>query len=105
MYFYRVVAQNEKGAARSEQTFRILGLVSELPADGRRWEMVSPPNKDGAEPESLTAEGGEIQAAEGGGAMTFVADGPMPAEGNTEGNRAPEPTQVLSSRSSTGWVS
>jgi DNA-binding beta-propeller fold protein YncE len=104
-YFYRVVAKNEKGEARSEQTFTILGLVSELPADNRAWEMVSPPNKDGAEPESLTAEGGEIQAAEGGGAMTFVADGPMPAEGNTEGNRAPEPTQVLSSRSSTGWVS
>jgi hypothetical protein len=105
-YYFRVVAESAKGkVASGEQTFTIMGLLSALPADGRGWELVSPPDKDGAEPDSLTGEGGVIQASQDGGAITYVADGPMPASGETEGSRSPEPTQVLSTRGAEGWTS
>lgn len=105
-YYYRVVAESEAGSVESaEGTFTVFGLLSTLPGDGRGWELVSPPNKDGAEPDSLTGEGGTVQASENGAAMTFVADGPMPAGGNVEGSRSPEPTQVLSARGKDEWSS
>jgi len=104
-YHYRVVAEDSFGSARSaEQTFTILVTASGLP-DGRAWEMVSPANKDGAEPEPLTKEGGVIQASESGEAITYVADGPIPAGYEPEGNRNPEYTQVLSTRGPDGWIS
>lgn len=104
-YHYRVVAENAFGTVRSaEQTFTILGSLGGLP-DGRAWEMVSPPNKDGAEPEALTREGGTIRASVDGRAITYVADGAMPAEAEPEGNRVPEPTQILSVRESGRWLS
>ena len=107
VYYYRVVAENGFGTIHSvENTFTILLPVSGLP-DGRRWEMVSPPEKDGNEPESLTNEGGLIQAAESGDAITYTANGPMPAKDEPGGSRSPEPTQVLSTRRSEaeGWSS
>ena len=52
--------------------------------------MVSPVKKNGAEPEALTKEGGLIQASANGEAITYVADGPMPAEGEVESARNPE---------------
>jgi DNA-binding beta-propeller fold protein YncE len=104
-YHYRVVASNEFGTVRSaEQTFTILASASGLP-DARAWEMVSPPKKNGAEPESLSAAGGVIQASTSGNAIAYIGDGPMPAEGVQEGNRAPEYTQVLSARGSKAWTS
>ena len=107
LYHYRVVATNEFGTTDSaEGTFTILASASKLP-DGREWELVSPPNKDGAEPESITREGGVIQASAGGEAITYVADGPMPAEAEPEGARGPEFTQVISTRDpeKDEWVS
>ncbi len=104
-YRYRVIAENKFGTVTSsEQTFAILVLLSGLP-DGRGWEMVSPPEKDGAEPEAITKEGGVIQASEDGRSISFVADGPMPAKDEPEGNRSPELTQILSIRGSQGWLS
>jgi DNA-binding beta-propeller fold protein YncE len=104
-YHYRVIAENSFDTTESaEQTFDIVSFTSALP-DGRAWEMVSPPNKGGAEPEALTNEGGRIQAAQDGGAITYVADGPMPAGSEPEGVRSPEYTQILSTRSSHGWSS
>jgi DNA-binding beta-propeller fold protein YncE len=101
-YRYRVVAENENGKVDSaEQTFSIAASLGLLP-DGRAWEMVSPPNKDGAEPEAPTAEGGTIQAAANGDAITYVGDGPMPAESEPEGARGPELTQILSVRTREG---
>src|ERR1019366_2518505 len=92
-YHYRVVAENQFGTVTSsEQTFTILALLSGLP-DGRGWEMVSPSEKDGAEPEAITKEGGVIQASEDGHSISFVADGPMPAKDEPEGSRSPELTQ------------
>jgi len=104
-YHYRVVASNSFGSVESaEKTFTIAAALAELP-DGRQWELVSPPNKDGAEPEAITKEGGQIQAAAKGGAISYVSDGPIPADGEPEGNRNLEYTQVISVRSSSGWSS
>jgi hypothetical protein len=104
-YYYRVVAENEHGkTAGAEQTLAVLATVAGLP-DGRAWELVSPPDKDGAEPEALTREGGVIQAAENGSAITYVADGPMPAGEGVEGNRDPEYPQIFSTRGAKGWSS
>ena len=105
IYHYRVTAEGSGVVVHSgEQTFTVVASSGILP-DGRAWEMVSPPNKDGAEPEALTREGGTIQAAVNGNAITYVADGPMPAGVAPEGNRNPEPTQVLSIRGPGGWQS
>ena len=104
-YSYRIVAENTHGRVEGgEQTFTILSSLGVLP-DGRGWELVSPPNKAGAEPEAIRREGGLIEASPEGNAITYAADGPMPAEASPEGNRNPEPTQVLSVRGGEGWSS
>jgi hypothetical protein len=98
IYQYRLVAENHSGEAHSaEQTLAVNAPLGVLP-DGRAWEMVSPAKKGGAEPEALTKEGGLIQASANGDAITYVADGPMPADGEVESVRNPEFTQVLSTR-------
>jgi DNA-binding beta-propeller fold protein YncE len=97
-YYYRVVAENADGKARSpEQTFTEIASLGLLP-DGRAWEMVSPPDKAGAEPEAIRRAGGTIQASANGDALTYAADGPMPAGTEVEGNRGPEVNQILSTR-------
>ena len=103
-YFYRVLASNGLGEAEGEEW---LGTIQTLPsslgllADGRAWELVSPAEKDGAGIEPLSKEGGLIQAAGDGEAVTYVANGPVVAEPG--GNRSPEATQVFSTRSAAGW--
>jgi hypothetical protein len=105
-YYYRLLAKNADGSAEGEQR---LGTITTLPssqptlADGRAWELVSPPDKDGAGIEAIAREGSLIQAAANGDAITYVASGPVVAE--PQGNRSPEPTQVLSTRSQAGWSS
>ena len=103
-YHYRVIAANLHGTASAEHTFTIVSSLGALP-DGRAWEMVSPPNKDGFEPEPIVGQGGTIQAARDGNAISYVSDGPIPAEGSPEGNRTPEETQILSARGPAGWSS
>jgi hypothetical protein len=104
LYHYRVVATNALGKVESaEKTFSITSTAPVL-LDGRAWEMVSPPNKDGLEPEALLEGGAAIEASRDGSAISYVADGPFP-EGAPEGNRAPEPAQILSTRGSTQWSS
>jgi hypothetical protein len=104
VYHYRVVAESSLGTATSqERTFAIPAGLEGLP-DGREWELVSPPNKNGAEPEAITAEGGAIRAAEAGGAITYVSNGPFAGE-EPEGNQSPEFTQILSVRGPEGWSS
>jgi DNA-binding beta-propeller fold protein YncE len=98
IYHYRVVATNSHGIVDgAEQTFTVLASLGTLP-DGRAWELVSPPEKAGAEPEPIRHEGGLIEAAANGDAITYTADGPIPAGVEPEGNRNPETTQVFSSR-------
>jgi hypothetical protein len=103
LYHYRVLATNtaHETFESTDQTFTTqtanTGLV--LP-DGRQWELVSPPDKGGAKIEPIPAEGGVIQAAEGGGAVTYVANFAVGA--GVQGNPAPSLTQLLSARDAAG---
>ena len=105
-YYYRLVAANALGEAQqaaSLQSFNTLPSAEAVLADARAWELVSPPEKDGAGIEPLAKEGGLIQASGDGNAITYVATGPV--VGEPAGNRAPEPTQVVSVRTGEGWRS
>jgi hypothetical protein len=72
-------------------------------ADGRQYELVSPPEKHGAYIEGIGIGGGLVQASEGGDAFGYVVQGTITED--AEGNRSPEPQQVLSTRSPSGWSS
>jgi hypothetical protein len=102
-YHFRVVATNSAHEVvyGKDRTFTTTSSGDEftLP-DNRAWEMVSPPDKHGAGIEPLTDEGGEIQAAADGSAITYVATGPV--TGEPAGNRAPELSQVYSKRMEPG---
>jgi hypothetical protein len=100
-YHYRVLATNSFGTTIGEErTFTTQSGAPLALLDGRGWEQVSPTRKNGAGFESITKEGGLIQAAEDGSAITYVATAPDEAE--PEGNRSPEFTQILSSRGPNG---
>ncbi len=104
IYHYRLVAENASGTTDSEEgTFSIVAGAEGL-LDGRKWELVSPPHKNGAEPEAITKEGGVIEAAQEGGAITYVSNGPFAGE-EPEGNPSPDFTQILSIRGPEGWFS
>ena len=106
-YFYRVLAANEDGSAQSPESgetfFTTLPSAEGVLADHREWELVSPPEKHGASVEPISREGALIQAAADGGAITWAAS--TPVGGEAQGNRTPEPVQVLSSRGSEEWSS
>jgi DNA-binding beta-propeller fold protein YncE len=96
LYYYRVVAESPRGKVQSAlQTFTVVATLGALP-DARGWELVSPPEEDGAEAEPITKEGGLIEAAASGDAITYVTDGPT--EADPEGSRSSERTQLLSTR-------
>jgi hypothetical protein len=111
-YHYRVVALSEASPGRFEefdaadQTFTTqrAGEALELP-DGREWEMVTPPQKQGALFLPLDAEGeyddGIIQASVAGGAIADLASQPSEPEPPGYSNTV----SVLSTRGSTGWSS
>jgi hypothetical protein len=104
-YHFRAVATNSLGSTDGEAgsfTTQSTASVFTLP-DDRVWEMVSPPNKDGAEIENLhSKEGGDIQASENGEAITYLSSAPI--EANPPGN--PIESQVFSRRSTAGgWTS
>lgn len=101
-YHYRLVAESALGmVAGEDRTFITQTPTSSagLP-DGRAWEMVTPPNKQGS---SLRAIGGPIliQAAADGSAITYDATGPT--EATPPGDRSPENVQIFSRRGPTGW--
>jgi len=110
-YYYRVLAVNSDGEGEGEQaleSFTTLPSPSDLLADNRSWELVSPPEKYGAliYPIAGTTENGGpasgvIEAAKDGGAITYAANAPI-GEG-VAGNRALEATQVISTRTASGW--
>ncbi len=111
-YHFVAVAVSEPAGKRvevvspEEASFKTLPantLESVLP-DGRAWELVSPTNKRGAAVEPLSHEGGLIQAAANGRALTFIAAAPV-GEEEPAGNRAPEPTQLIAARGAAGsWT-
>jgi DNA-binding beta-propeller fold protein YncE len=101
-YYYRIVAKNGHGeVASGEATFTTQPAAETfaLP-DHRAWELVSSPTMNGAGIESITEEGGVIQASEDGTKITYVAT--APDEPRPEGNRGPEFTQILSERIANG---
>jgi DNA-binding beta-propeller fold protein YncE len=107
-YHYRVIAQNANGASagaeQSEQLFTTLPSADATLLDHRSWELVSPVEKHGQTIEAISREGADIQAAVDGDAIAWSASGPV--TGDAQGDRSPEPEQVLSTRSPTeGWSS
>ena len=102
-YGFRVIAVNALGTSDgAEQSFttQFVGGEFGLP-DGRLWEMVTPPEKHGSDLIGVGNEqGADIQAAAEGGAITYGATSPFAT--NPAGSRAPEVTQVFSTRTAPG---
>jgi len=106
VYHYRIVAHNLAGgephtATGEEKVFTTQAAGGEfaLP-DGRGWELVSPPDKHGAQLLWIGA-GRVIQAAAGGGALTYLAN--APTEAQPQGYTTS--VQILSTRGQNGWSS
>jgi hypothetical protein len=106
-YYYRLVLTSGKGqttkptAAPYPFFHTAQASGGALLPDGRGWEMVSPPDKNGggiAEPESI-AEGGTLQAAAQGGLATYSS-----ASSFAGGAGAPPASQYISTRTSSGWA-
>ena len=90
-YHYRVAARNALNEAGgyvlgADRTFTTQGDEPPLPADGRAWEMVSPPQKHGGSLEPIRKEGGAIQAAADGSGIAYVATAPV--DERPEGSRS-----------------
>jgi hypothetical protein len=107
-YRYRVVASNSPpiGGKTTSATFTLatqpLGVGDELP-DARVWEMVSPIDKNGGQidPPGTLAGGGVLQAAAGGGAITYSSGASFGA--GAQG--AAPASQYVSARDANGnWV-
>lgn len=111
-YWYRVVAKNGEGATPSCETPGSCESFTTQPAggeaglpDGRSWELVSPAVKDGGLIGPITEGGGPIQAAEDGGAITYLSVGPTKS-GLEEPEGNGNDTQILSVRDKDGgWSS
>ncbi|HUH80623.1 MAG TPA: hypothetical protein VLZ06_04785 [Solirubrobacteraceae bacterium] len=110
-YFYRAVAVSQlrvEGVtqpvlfAGPQQSFttQTASTTFALP-DGRAWEMVSPPQKNGTliTTAKTYEQGAVIEAAPAGGALTYVAS--SPSESAPAG--FVEETQLLSRRAPQGW--
>jgi hypothetical protein len=101
-YHFRLVAENALGAdAGPDQTFTTSSNESRALLDGRAWEQVSPPDKHGVALEGITAEGGLIEAAADGSAITYIAHAPLTEK--PAGNRSVAVSQELAQRSESGW--
>ncbi len=112
-YHYRIVATNAKspaGVPGPDQTFTTQSSATEstLP-DGRAYELVTPPEKQGAYFYALApfygtgqAEGRAIQASAAGNAIADMAAQPVEAEPQGYGERD---VAVLSTRGPDGWSS
>lgn len=105
-YHYRLVAENvlAEGAEAilgEDLAFTTQGASALALPDGRKWELVSPPNKFGA---NLFGSGsaGDVQASTTGDAITYVAN--AATEPNPPANFE-SIVQVLSTRGSHSWSS
>jgi hypothetical protein len=107
-YYYRAVAVSELNEGETPtpfygpiHTFTTQPAAGFAHPDARQWELVSPPDKHGGQLEGDNQSESALQAAAGGGAVTYVAAGPT--EPQPQGFQ--ELMQVLSSRTPSGWVS
>jgi hypothetical protein len=104
-YHYRLVAGSVIGTTDGpDATFTTESVGGPLTLlDGRQWELVSPPEKHGAGIIPERFEGAVIQAADDGSGLVYLSQNPI--ESKPEGNRAPEPTQILARRlPGGGWA-
>jgi WD40-like Beta Propeller Repeat len=111
VYHYRAVAVSELAPGVFEafdgpdQSFTTQGVGSgSTLLDGRKWEMVSPPDKRGAQIYAIgqySGEGPLIQASAAGDALTYVVDAPTENEPAGYSNLL----QVFSTRGAAGWGS
>ena len=106
VYHYRVVGASAIEAGKveafdgSENTFSTQTAGTFSLIDGRGWEMVSPPAKEGALV-IWPGEPGMFQAAAGGGAFTYLTN--VPTEpGCSLG--IPTSSRCLSTRGANGWA-
>jgi len=102
-YHYRVVAQNDEGTTEGPDRLFMTqsGDLGFQLADGRAWEMVSPPDKHGGR--LVGSTWGLIQASANGDSIAFLSKGSIEAE--LEGSRSPEASTVLARRGAEGWRS
>jgi hypothetical protein len=102
VYHFRVVAVNaaHETFESEDQTFTTQqnGEAFSL-LDGRRYEMVSPPEKQGALISAISEQNGLVEAAADGGAVTYVSN--VPTETGSVGFA--DTVQNLSTRGSAGW--
>ena len=110
LYHFRVVAVSEPSGGPVEEfpaeefsfaegSFTTQGQGSFALADGREWEMVSPPGKEGALIQGPGEPWGITQAADSGEAMTYMAN--VPTEKGVVGYANSQ--QVLATRGPDGW--
>jgi hypothetical protein len=104
VYHYRVVAHNVFGTAqgpdRAFTTTTAPGGVAL--ADGRVWEMVSPPTKNGAALEAISEEGGLIESSEEGDALAYIGRTSIGTEAEPEGNQNIADSQFVARRRAAG---
>ena len=102
-YYYRVVTISGEEFDGEGHSFTTQGAGEFALPDGRQYEMVSPPDKDGALLDGIGQAGGYnagvIEAAADGGAITYVATVPTEPEPAGYSNE----TQVYSTRGPSGW--
>jgi hypothetical protein len=102
-YHYRVAVTNTLGETFGpDHTFTTQATGRAGLIDGRAWEMVSPPNKKAVSLEMSTEEGGLMQAAENGAALTYFTQAPI--DQSPAGSRSFAYTQLLSARGANGWI-
>lgn len=102
-YHFRALARNShgEGQAGKEVSFTTQGAGGELLLpDHRGWELVSPPDKQGALILPI-AEAGVVQASASGDALTYLTNSPTEAEPQGAANES----QALSRRSASAWSS
>jgi hypothetical protein len=102
-YHFRAIVKNADGEGQpgTEDTFTTQTIGGELVLpDNRGWELVSPPDKQGAKIEPL-AQYGVVQAAASGNGITYLAN--APTEASPQGNA--NEVQVLSRRAAAAWSS
>ncbi len=103
-YYYRVVAHNPLGAIVGPD-----GSFTTQPAidgpsllDGRAWEMVSPPQKSGANLDGIDEVGESVlQASASGNGLAYMAEGSFGQE--APANRSFLRSQYLAFRGAGGW--
>jgi hypothetical protein len=99
-YHYRLVTTNSLGTIEGpDHTFTTdNGPGSQSLPDGRAWELVSPPDKQGAVIERF--EFGQIQAAADGSGISYVASKAM---GENPVGKGDGRAQILARRTLAGW--